>query len=509
MRVLLELRPALAGHAGIPQETRLLFRGLAQVPGVTLDGLIQTGDRLLSRGLPADEARSQRWSEDRRVDRLSRLVVSIVAESPSGRPASVWRLVQIGVETLRAVVGSQFGWPVRLSRFDAARFADFVWGAMFSKTLAPDDLASVGQAAYRIMRLPWSAAHAAAAFSNGFGKALFPRIDTGGYDVFVAETPYPGRISSGTALVVRYHDAFPVLMPHTIFERERHRRAHLLALRRNVEDGAWFACVSESTRRDLVSLFPKAEARSVTIPNTVSHHYFPEQATAEQIFDILQARGDSRQLARFTEWPRRIQGAPLQRAPLGSADYLLMVSTIEPRKNHLGLLAAWEQLRAHGFPELRLLFVGAMGWGHEPVIDRLAPWMQRGLADLLDEVPASELRLLYRYARVTVCPSFGEGFGFSGVEAMRCGGVVAASDLPVHREVYADAVEYFNPYSVDDMAASIRRLLAPEAESRRVALAAAGTEVARRYLPANVLPRWSSFLERLTESRPTALSAGC
>jgi len=45
-------------------------------------------------------------------------------------------------------------------------------------------------------------------------------------------------------------------------------------------------------------------------------------------------------------------------------------------------------------------------------------------------VPAEALRLLFRQAVVTVCPSVGEGFDFSGVEAMRCGGVVAASDIP-------------------------------------------------------------------------------
>ncbi|MDR7927306.1 hypothetical protein RIE95_09980 [Acidithiobacillus thiooxidans] len=49
---------------------------------------------------------------------------------------------------------------------------------------------------------------------------------------------------------------------------------------------------------------------------------------------------------------------------------------------------------------------------------------------MLHSVPAEALRLLFRQAVVTVCPSVGEGFDFSGVEAMRCGGVVAASDIP-------------------------------------------------------------------------------
>jgi hypothetical protein len=71
MKILLELRPALDGHAGIPQETRLLFRGLAQLPGVQVDGLLQSSQQRLANGLPADEAELSRWPMDKRINRLS------------------------------------------------------------------------------------------------------------------------------------------------------------------------------------------------------------------------------------------------------------------------------------------------------------------------------------------------------------------------------------------------------------------------------------------------------
>jgi glycosyltransferase involved in cell wall biosynthesis len=93
-----------------------------------------------------------------------------------------------------------------------------------------------------------------------------------------------------------------------------------------------------------------------------------------------------------------------------------------------------------------------------------------------------------------VCPSFGEGFGFSGVEAMRCGGVVAASDLPVHREVYGDAAEYFSPYSASEIKASLERLLGDGAAARRAALLACASDVVARYLPERVLPQWQAFV---------------
>jgi hypothetical protein len=51
LRVLVEMRPALEGHAGIPQETRLLFRGLSMLEGVHAEGLMQSAERVLCRGI--------------------------------------------------------------------------------------------------------------------------------------------------------------------------------------------------------------------------------------------------------------------------------------------------------------------------------------------------------------------------------------------------------------------------------------------------------------------------
>ena len=107
---------------------------------------------------------------------------------------------------------------------------------------------------------------------------------------------------------------------------------------------------------------------------------------------------------------------------------------------------------------------------------------------------------MFRHARATVCPSFAEGFDFSGVEAMRCGGVVAASELPVHREIFGDAAEYFSPYAPDEMAQAIGRLIADDAQARREQLVALGASVSAQYLPEQVLPQWRRFLDSLRDA---------
>jgi hypothetical protein len=304
-------------------------------------------------------------------------------------------------------------------------------------------------------------------------------------------------------MLVRYHDAIPLLMPHTISDRYFHQTFHYQALRKNVESGAWFACVSDATRRDLLALFPQLEGRAITIHNMVSHHYFPEDSSQARLPEIIGTRRHS-----GVKW-RSPQKAPLDAKGLESRapEYLLIVSTIEPRKNHVNLLAAWEKLRVERFFHLKLVVVGALGWDHKPILRRFRPWIERDQLFVLDDVPAPELRLLYRYAQATVCPSFGEGFDFSGVEAMRCGGVVSASDIPVHREVYGEAAQYFNPYSPDEMADAIAGIIDPLQSDRREALVAQGAVVSARYLPERILPQWEKLLHSFRQTPQRACNA--
>ena len=81
---------------------------------------------------------------------------------------------------------------------------------------------------------------------------------------------------------------------------------------------------------------------------------------------------------------------------------------------------------------------------------------------------------------------------------MRSGGVVAASDIPVHREIYGDAAFYFDPYDPDDIANALQALLHdPQAETLRETLRNAGAAQSRLYMPDAILPKWQAFLSGL------------
>jgi glycosyltransferase involved in cell wall biosynthesis len=225
----------------------------------------------------------------------------------------------------------------------------------------------------------------------------------------------------------------------------------------------------------------------------ISHDYFDEESSAERVPEIIKTRlNASIKPPLDASFKRRLFE---DRATTDPVEYLLIVSTIEPRKNHLTLLSAWERLRTERFVDLKLLVVGKLGWHHKSIVRKLRPWMERGDVFLLEDVPSADLRLLYKHARATVCPSFGEGFDFSGVEAMKSGGAVVASDIPVHHEVYADAAEFFNPYGVVEAARAIETVIDPADPSRRDELIAKGALVSKRYGCEVILPQWEAFLK--------------
>jgi glycosyltransferase involved in cell wall biosynthesis len=480
-RILVDLKPALDGYAGIPQETRLLFSGLKALPGNRVTGLIQHGGRLLR---PALTPRFARKTAARQILQLSKFIVSMTERPYAGGWEQWGDNVAHFASRHLLKLRTQLGLPVTPSLFDGRIFPDFVWRTFFDKTLPTREMERVANDAFRVLHNPRKQFHQVGLDSIVAERARYPFIDTRGFDYFVAQTPFPGRISPGTRMVVRYHDAVPILMPHTISDKAFHQATHYHALRSNLASGALFSCVSNATRQDLLSIFPEAEPLSFVIHNMVSDAFFEEQVPRQIVSRVVRNRmpppeGKVREELRVPD----------------EFDYLLMVATIEPRKNHLQLIRAWEHLKYASFPDLKLVLVGSDGWD-AATLSAVRKYAQRGDMYHLQNVPSGELRTLYSHAKATVCPSFAEGFDFSGVEAMRCGCPVVASDIPVHREVYRTAALYFNPYDQEDAVAKIEAALQPGATALRQQLVEDGRQVGRHYTPSVILPQWADFLAR-------------
>ena len=511
LQVLLEMRPALDGYAGIPQETRLLFRGLCMMDSVEVEGLLQTSLRFLAPGMQNKRGHSTAvdvgdagHAESTRLNRYSRVVVSLDS-TPSKNPLEMAKLYMKRRREAFALTLSSLLLPgfqkLKTSVFEPSGFEAYLWQTLFAKTLPPSDFALVTSKNYKVCTVPWNIMQSAGLNSLKFAsQAVYPKLATQGVDIFIAQTPYPGRVDKNTALVVRYHDALPVFMPHAFANKSRHQATHFQALLSNVRSGAYFACVSESTRQDLLRIFPELGERAVTIHNMVSPHFFSEQSSPARVPQIVRMRLNLQASQARPEFRSLSEQEGFYKQHLGEQPfrYLLMVSTIEPRKNHNRLIAAWEAIRAEVDPSIKLVIVGGLGWDVEPIMREMRTWIDQGALFVLNNVPAAELRVLYRHASATVCPSLAEGFDFSGVESMCSGGIAIASDIAVHREVYANAAEYFEPYSTDSLVSALKRVLYdPLASKVQEELRAHGKEVSLRYLPDAILPQWKKFLNRI------------
>jgi glycosyltransferase involved in cell wall biosynthesis len=155
--------------------------------------------------------------------------------------------------------------------------------------------------------------------------------------------------------------------------------------------------------------------------------------------------------------------------------YLLTVGAIEPRRNHLTLLRAYERARAAGLP-LRWVVVGRPHYQGGPILERLraAPGVEvRGW------VPDAELERLYRGARMVALPSHHEGFGFVPLEAMARGVPTVVATGSALDETAGDAAVRVAP---DDVAAWTDALARVHGDAAlRVELATRGHERAATF----------------------------
>jgi len=232
-----------------------------------------------------------------------------------------------------------------------------------------------------------------------------------------------------TPTVLTVHDLIFLRQPqhHT----RRNRLFLQLAMPRFVRAADAIIAVSQHTRRDLLELYRTPAEKIHVIHEGIDAAFAP--AGADEIARVRAAYSPER-------------------------PYLLMVGTLEPRKNHAEALRTLARLKAAGFPHC-LVIVGGAGWLFEPV---------RALVDELDlagdvhftgYVPAADLPPLYSGAACFLLPSLYEGFGFTVLEAMACGAPVVCSNVSSLPEVVGHAALTVSPHDEEALLAAVQRVL--------------------------------------------------
>jgi glycosyltransferase involved in cell wall biosynthesis len=238
---------------------------------------------------------------------------------------------------------------------------------------------------------------------------LFHIIDHS-YSHLVHELP-PGRAA------VTCHDlrTFRCLLKPDSEPRSRAFRMMTRRILTGLRQAFRIACVSETTRTELLHHRLAGPQQAVVIPNGVA----PVYSSAPEIYGDLEAA--------------RLLG------PGAGTIELLNVGSTTPRKRIDILLRVFAAVRDR-YPSLRLIRVGGR------LTTRQADLAQAlGIGRAIVELPflhSQTLAAVYRRAAAVLCPSEAEGFGLPLLESMACGTPVVASDLGASREVGASAARY-------------------------------------------------------------------
>jgi glycosyltransferase involved in cell wall biosynthesis len=143
---------------------------------------------------------------------------------------------------------------------------------------------------------------------------------------------------------------------------------------------------------------------------------------------------------------------------------LLMVGTIEPRKNHALTLDAFEHLWARGI-DVNLCIAGRRGWNVGEFMAKIRDHPESGRRlHFIDDPTDEELSHCYVRSAALLVPSAGEGFGLPLVEAAQFGTPILASDIPVFHEVAGEHATYFALGTADDLARVLRAWLTAPAD---------------------------------------------
>lgn len=215
----------------------------------------------------------------------------------------------------------------------------------------------------------------------------------------------------------------------------------------------WFQPIFGGWYRSLLPVLVKRAARIITVSN-----YSRERLM--DIFGLAARQVISIPAGVDLDWFRPVSQLEIERVRQIykiTGPYLLFVGSLDPRKNLVRLVQAWNIVQ-NDFPKINLVIAGRQNsrvHGNETYAD--SPGMHK-----LGYVSECDLPALYSGALGFLYPSLCEGFGLQALESMACGTPVLASNTGALPEVIGDAGIYANPYSVAEMANGICRLISDQ-----------------------------------------------
>jgi glycosyltransferase involved in cell wall biosynthesis len=140
-------------------------------------------------------------------------------------------------------------------------------------------------------------------------------------------------------------------------------------------------------------------------------------------------------------------------------DFILFVGTVEPRKNLITLVRAFDELMRTTDLRPQLVVAGQKGWLTEDLYTYVEQSALKDRILFTGYVSDDDLASLYSSCKVSVYPSLYEGFGLPPLEAMACGAPVITSRIPVIMESASGAARLVAPTDINELAAALVEML--------------------------------------------------
>jgi len=266
----------------------------------------------------------------------------------------------------------------------------------------------------------------------------FPKLDNilGKINVFLSPHFLLAPVSKQVKKIVVFYDlsfvrypeffSLPKLLWHKfIYPKSHAKKADLII------------AISKSTKKDLISLYGiKPEKIEVIYPG-IDEKFKP----IDKNDPILRRVRERYSLPNY---------------------FILYFGTIEPRKNILGLIEAFEQVKRSkdsDFSKIKLVIAGTKGWLCNNIFKKVDNSEFKEDIIFTGFIEEEDKVYLYNLAEIFVYPSFFEGFGLPPLEAMACGRPVIVSDKPSLPEVVGRGAIMVDPNNVDEISFSIKKLL--------------------------------------------------
>ena len=260
------------------------------------------------------------------------------------------------------------------------------------------------------------------------------KLDVMHFPSFNAPIFYPGKF------VVTIHDMIHHFFPGKKKARLIHRAAYRAVMGSAIVRSRKIIAVSENTKKDIMKNYRVSPGKIEVIYEGVGEKFSGAQDLDRGKFAITKP-------------------------------YILFVGVWRQYKNLPRAAAAFDILRQRYGHDLQLALAGKIDPFYPEIEREVMSAKQAADIRALGYVSDTELVALYRHASLFVLPSLIEGFGLIGAEAQSAGVPVAASDIPVLREVLGAGALYFDPRNVEDMAAKMNVILSDEKLRRRLTTA--------------------------------------